>query len=172
MFSFLTYYKSKSKLLPIKLAQEIEKIQDLEGVGPVTAGKLIDAGYDSVEALAVAPVRELMDKAGLESGTAIKIVKAARQTIQLDFVTAKQLWDHRQEMLRLTFGSNNLNKLLGGGLETQAITEFVGEFGSGKSQICMQLSITARTPIAYGLCAQCHRAVRPPLVIKDLFGED
>ena len=132
------------------MAQEIEKIQDLEGVGPVTAGKLIDAGYDSVEALAVAPVRELMDKAGLESGTAIKILKAARQTIQLDFVSAKQLWDHRQDMLRLTFGSNNLNKLLGGGLETQAITEFVGEFGSGKSQICMQLAITTQLPTKDG----------------------
>ena len=132
------------------MAQEIEKIQDLEGVGPVTAGKLIDAGYDSVEALAVAPVRELMDKAGLESGTAIKILKAARQTIQLDFVSAKQLWDHRQDLLKLTFGSNNLNKLLGGGLETQAITEFVGEFGTGKSQICMQLAITAQLPTKDG----------------------
>ena len=80
------------------MAQEIEKIQDLEGVGPVTAGKLIDAGYDSVEALAVAPIRELMDKAGLESGTAIKILKAARQTIQIDFITAKQMWGHRQDL--------------------------------------------------------------------------
>jgi len=66
------------------LAQEIEKIQNLEGVGPVTVGKLIDAGYDSVEALAVAPVRELVDKANLEASTAVKILKAARQTIQLD----------------------------------------------------------------------------------------
>jgi uncharacterized protein YoaH (UPF0181 family) len=77
------------------LAQEIEKIQDLEGIGSLEAGKLIDATYDSVEALAVVSVRELMDKAGLESGTAVKIVKAARETIRLDFVTAKQLWDHR-----------------------------------------------------------------------------
>lgn len=66
------------------MAQEIEKIQNLEGVRPVTAGKLIDAGYDSVEALAVAPVRELVDKANLEASTAVKILKAARQTIQLD----------------------------------------------------------------------------------------
>jgi DNA repair protein RadA len=61
------------------LAAEIVKIQDLEGVGPVTAGKLTDAGFDSVEALAVAPVRELMDKANLDSSTAQKVAKAARQ---------------------------------------------------------------------------------------------
>jgi len=36
--------------------------------------------------------------------------------------------------------------LLGGGLETQTITEFYGEFGSGKSQICMQLCVNVQLP--------------------------
>jgi DNA repair protein RadA len=87
-----------------------------------------------------------MDKAGLDASAANKIVKAARRQINTDFVTAKQLYDRRQSLLRLTVGSNNLNKLLGGGIETQAITELVGEFGSGKSQISMKLSITAQLP--------------------------
>lgn len=130
--------------------QKIEEIQDLPGVGPVTAGKLTDAGFDSIEALAVAPVRELMDKANLESAVALKVAKAARQTLQSDFVTAKQLWDRREKLLRLSFGSNNINKLLGGGLESQAITEFVGEYGTGKSQICMQLSVLAQLPQSQG----------------------
>jgi DNA repair protein RadA len=128
------------------LDQEIVDIQDLDGVGPVTAGKLRDAGFDSILALAVAPVRELIDKASLDASTASKIVKAARLQINMDFVTAKQLYERRKNLLRLTLGSNNLNKLLGGGVETQAITEFVGEFGSGKSQLCMRLSITAQLP--------------------------
>ncbi len=126
------------------MGQEVSDIQDLDGVGPVTAGKLRDAGFDSIEALAIAPTRELVEKASLETSVAAKISRAARQTIQTDFITAKQLWERRQTLLKLTFGSNNLNKLLGGGLETQAITEFVGEFGAGKSQICMKLSITAQ----------------------------
>lgn len=126
------------------MGQEVSDIQDLDGVGPVTAGKLRDAGFDSIGALAIAPVRELVEKASLETSVAVKISRAARQTIQTDFITAKQLWERRQTLLKLSFGSNNLNKLLGGGLETQAITEFVGEFGAGKSQICMKLSITAQ----------------------------
>jgi len=130
--------------------EKIESIKDLEGVGPVTAAKLTDAGFDSIEALAVAPIREVMDKANLESSAAIKIIKAARQTIDFDFINAKQLWERRQNLLRLTIGSSNLNKLLGGGIETQALTEFVGEFGSGKSQACMKLSITAQLPRADG----------------------
>ena len=129
-----------------KTSEKIENIQDLEGVGPVTAGKLTDAGFDSVEALAVAPIREVMDKANLESSAAIKIIKAARQAIQLDFINAKELWEKRQSLLKLTTGTKNIDKLLGGGVETQAITEFVGEFGTGKSQLCMKLSITAQLP--------------------------
>src|SRR5881628_2781905 len=122
------------------------EIRDLEGVGPVTATKLHEAGYDSIESLAIAPIKEIVEKAGLENSTALKISRVARQTIQTDYITAKQLWERRQTLQKLSFGSNNLNKLLGGGLETQAITEFVGEFGAGKSQICMRLSVNTQLP--------------------------
>ncbi len=132
------------------MTAEVLDIQDLDGVGPVTANKLREAGYDSISALAIAPIRELVEKAGLETSVAHKISKAARETIQTDFVTAKQLWERRKTLLRLSFGSTNLNTLLGGGLETQAITEFVGEFGAGKSQICMKLSIQTQLPAAEG----------------------
>ncbi len=128
------------------MAEEIVDIQDLNGVGPVTATKLRDAGYDSIASLAIAPIRELVEKAGLENSVALKISRAARATIQTDFITAKQLYERRQNLQRLSFASNNLNKLLGGGLETQAITEFVGEFGAGKSQICMKLSVNTQLP--------------------------
>jgi DNA repair protein RadA len=132
------------------MSEEIVDIKELSGVGPVTANKLREAGYDSISSLAIAPIRELVDKAGLESSVAQKISRAARETIQTDFVTAKQLYERRQHLQRLSFGSSNLDKLLGGGLETQAITEFVGEFGSGKSQICMKLSVNAQLPAAQG----------------------
>src|SRR2546427_7583864 len=126
------------------LAEEIVNIQDLNGVGPVTAGKLRNAGYDSIPSLTIAPIRELIEKAGLENSVALKISRAARETIQTDFVTAKQLYERRLNLQRLSFASTNLDKLLGNGLETQAITEFVGEFGAGKSQICIRLSVNAQ----------------------------
>ncbi|HEX9612779.1 MAG TPA: DNA repair and recombination protein RadA, partial [Candidatus Bathyarchaeia archaeon] len=132
------------------MAEEIVNIQDLNGVGPVTAGKLRDAGYDSIASLAIAPIRELMEKAGLENSVAQKISRAARATIQTDFVTAKQLYERRLNLQRLSFASTNLDKLLGNGLETQAITEFVGEFGAGKSQICMKLSVNVQLPVKDG----------------------
>ena len=65
-----------SKPDKVEEIEKIESILDLEGVGPITAGKLTDAGFDSVEALAVAPVREVADKANLESSVALKVIKA------------------------------------------------------------------------------------------------
>ncbi len=47
-------------------------------------------------------------------------------------------------------GSKSLDELLLGGIETQAITEFYGEFGSGKSQICHTLCVTAQQPVDQG----------------------
>ena len=132
------------------MAEELVDIQDLNGVGPVTANKLREAGYDSISSLAIAPIRELVEKAGLENSVALKISRAARETIQTEFVTAKQLYERRQNLQRLSFASSNLDKLLGGGLETQAITEFVGEFGAGKSQICMKLSVITQLPAKDG----------------------
>ena len=132
------------------MAEAIVDIQDLNGVGPVTANKLREAGYDSIASLAIAPIRELIDKAGLENSVAVKISRAARETIQTDFITAKQLYERRKDLQRLSFASSNLDKLLGGGLETQAITEFVGEFGAGKSQICMKLSVITQLPAKDG----------------------
>ncbi len=132
------------------MAEEIVDIQDLNGVGPVTANKLREAGYDSISSLAIAPTRELIEKAGLENSVALKISRAARETIQTEFITAKQLYERRQNLQRLSFASSNLDKLLGGGLETQAITEFVGEFGAGKSQICMKLSVITQLPAKDG----------------------
>src|SRR5438094_7141152 len=116
------------------MTAEVLDIQDLDGVGPVTANKLREAGYDDISALAIAPIRELVEKAGLESSVAHKISKAARETIQTDFVTAKQLWERRKILLRLSFGSSNLDTLLGGGLETQAITQQSIEVARSRSE--------------------------------------
>ena len=53
-------------------------------------------------------------------------------------------------MLKCSTGSKNLDKLLGGGIETQAVTEFIGEFGAGKTQICLMLSVMVQLPSEKG----------------------
>jgi DNA repair protein RadA len=56
----------------------------------------------------------------------------------------------RKQIKQLTTGCQSLDTLLKGGLETQSLTEFYGEFGTGKSQICHQLCVTVQLPEAQG----------------------
>jgi DNA repair protein RadA len=61
-----------------------------------------------------------------------------------EFSTADEVLEKRNKLTRYTIGSEDFDDLLNGGFETQAITELVGEFGSGKSQICHTLCIAAQ----------------------------
>jgi DNA repair protein RadA len=122
------------------------ELEKLEGVGSAIAGKLRSAGITTVEAVAVTPPKEIADKAGIGFNTVLNIVDAARKLLCSDFITAEELWKKRQNMLKCSTGSKNLNKLLGGGIETQALTEFIGEFGSGKTQACLMFSVMVQLP--------------------------
>ena len=127
-----------------------EDILALEGVGPSTAKKLISAGYPTVEAIAVSPPQEIMERTGLGFNTVLKIQESARKLMSSDYKTAKEYYEKRRLLKRCTTGSKRLDEILGGGVETQAITEFIGEYGSGKTQICMMLSVTAQLPYERG----------------------
>jgi len=120
-------------------------IESIPGIGPVTAKKLRDLGFNTIESLAMATVREL-EQAGIKDKRAFEIINAARSSISLSFVRADELLKMRQNILRLTTGSRKLDELLGGGIETQTITEFYGEYGSGKSQIAHQLCVNVQLP--------------------------
>ena len=125
--------------------KKYEFIEDLPGVGPATSQKLRDLGYHTVESLAMATAREL-EPIGVGQKKAFSIIEAARSSIGVSFMRADELLKMRQNVLRLTTGSNALDKILDGGLETQTITEFYGEYGSGKSQICHQLCVNVQLP--------------------------
>lgn len=125
--------------------QRYESLEDLPGIGPTTAQKLRELGFHTVESLAMATVHEL-EPAGISEKKALAIISAARSAIGVSFIRADELLKMRQSVLRLTTGSKALDKLLDGGLETQTITEFYGEYGSGKSQICHQLCVNVQLP--------------------------
>ncbi len=63
------------------LTKEIKTIEDLPGVGPQAAEKLIKAGYKTLEAMAVASPMELIEAASLGQVTADKAIKAARDSM-------------------------------------------------------------------------------------------
>jgi DNA repair protein RadA len=129
--------------------EKYDFIEDLPGVGPATAQKLRELGFHTVESLAMATIREL-EPVGVSEKKAQQIIQAARSSIGVSFIRADQLQKQRQSIARLTTGSKALDKIVDGGLETQTITEFYGEYGSGKSQACHQLCVNVQLPVEKG----------------------
>jgi len=125
--------------------KKYECLEDLPGIGPAISQKLRELGFHTVESLATATAKELAP-AGVGEKKALEVIREARSSMALSFIRADELLKMRQTVLRLTTGSKTLDELMGGGLETQTITEFYGEYGSGKSQLCHQLCVNMQLP--------------------------
>ena len=130
--------------------KSIKEIEDLPGIGPTTAEKLKENGYDSVEKIATASPHDLSELVGLSVDNAKKAVEAARQATTLEYSTGSDLYNKRKALGRISTNAKTLDELLGGGLETNAITEAYGKFASGKTQLSFQLSVNAQLPLDKG----------------------
>src|SRR5919109_1446153 len=129
------------------------RMKDLE-IKPHLITKLKNAGIESVCDLAVSIPHEIVidgdgTMAGVSEETALDLVMSAKNALigcgllAKDFSTAEDLLERRKRLLKCTTGSSRLDSFLKGGIETQAMTEVAGEYGSGKSQLCHTLCVTA-----------------------------
>jgi len=152
-------------------ARKYDVVEDIPGVGPATAEKLKELGFHTVESLATATVREVVP-AGIGEKQAAKIISEARNSIALTFVRADELMRMKENVLRLGTGSKALDELIGGGLESQTITEFYGEYGVGKSILCHQLAVNVQLPPGQGgldgsaLYLDTEQTFRPEWIVR------
>lgn len=131
---------------PPKEKKEVA-LEDLPGVGSTTADKLREAGYTDLMELAVASPGDVAEAAEIGTSIALKIINEARRQADVgSFESGTQLLEKRKKLGRITTNAKALDELLGGGIETQAITEFAGEFGTGKTQIAHQVSVDVQLP--------------------------
>lgn len=121
-----------------------------EGVSAADIAKLIDAGYHTVESLAFTLKKKLLTVKGLSEAKADKLIKEAAKLIPMGFEPATVYHQKRENIIYLTTGSSELDKLLNGGIESSSITEIFGEFRTGKSQICHTLSVTCQLSVENG----------------------
>ena len=121
-------------------------IKDLPGVGPATSHKLKEAGLTTIRSIALSSVNDLVDTAEIGEKTASKLIKMCQEQVGLTFSTADTLYTERLGLERITTGSDNLDELFGGGIETGAITELFGEYRTGKTQIAHQLCVLVQLP--------------------------
>lgn len=128
-----------------------KKISDLPGVGPAAIEKLEAAGIYDLMGVAVMGPKELSEMAGLGEAAARKAIQASRKMMELGFQDGMEFAEKRKEVRNITTGSKAMNDLLGGkGIETKAITEAFGAFGSGKSQLGFTLAVNVQLPLEKG----------------------
>ncbi|MDP7081146.1 MAG: DNA repair and recombination protein RadA [Candidatus Undinarchaeales archaeon] len=125
-------------------------IEELPGIGPKTAEKLREVGYIDVLAIAAASSNELMAAADMGESLAMKVIAAAQQVLDIGFETGLDVLEKRKKVVKVTTMSTQVDELLGGGVQSQAITEVHGPFGSGKSQIAFQIAVSAQLPVEKG----------------------
>lgn len=127
--------------------EDSKKINTLSSVGSATARRLRDSGYETVESLATSKVTDLQKAAEIGEDKAKQIIEEARKKSEEGrFVTADEILNKRKEIGWIKTGSEEIDKLFGGGIETQAVTEIFGEFGCGKTQIAHQLCVNVQLP--------------------------
>ena len=130
--------------LKIKMDEKPRKekqVSDLPGVGAATATKLEEGGYTTLMSIAVASPGEVVDASGVSEAIARKMIQAARSALDMGFESGIELLDRRKSVEKITTGSANFDKMMGGGFETGAITEIYSEFGGGKTQVAHILPV-------------------------------
>jgi DNA repair protein RadA len=156
----------------------VEAVKKLPGVGEATLNKLIKAGFSSLESIAFTPPKIIQDESGLGEKTTAKLVKTSMEKLNIGFKSAEDIWEHRKNIARITTGSQELDDVLGGGVETGSLIEFFGEFRTGKTQIMHQLCVNAQLPEEKGglegkaLYIDTEGTFRPERIIQMAEGLD
>lgn len=122
-------------------------IADLPGVGPSTAEKLMEVGLDTVFSIAISPTSLIEDTVGCSDIVSQKIVSSARDMCGLTFKNGEELYkENPTDKINI---SDNINEVLNGGIETGCVTEFFGESGIGKTQLCLSLCVSSQKQSNY-----------------------
>ena len=122
-------------------------LSDIPGIGPAAIAKLEAAGVYDLMGVATLTPPGLSELSGLGESVARKAIQAARNMLDLGFMSGVEFDKKRADINYITTGSKNLDNLLGGrGVEGKAITEVFGAFGSGKTQLALSLAVGVQLP--------------------------
>lgn len=153
-----------------RLMAEQPTIETLPGVGAATAEKLVQSGFDTVVAIAVATPGQMVDAAGVSETAARKMINAARSAMNMGFESGNDILERRKLVEKISTGSDSFDALMGGGFETGAITEIFSEFGGGKTQMGHLLAVKvqqlANDPDAVAVYIDTENTFRPERIMQ------
>ncbi|XP_006824693.1 meiotic recombination protein DMC1/LIM15 homolog [Saccoglossus kowalevskii] len=129
--------------------QDIDMLQN-HGINVADIKKLKLAGICTIKGILMTTRKRLCAIKGISEAKMEKIKEACNKLMDPGFLTALEFSERRKNVFKVTTGSSELDKLLGGGIESMAITEAFGEFRTGKTQISHTLCVTTQLPGANG----------------------
>jgi DNA repair protein RadA len=151
----------------------ISNLQEIHGVGKKTAEELFTGGFITVTQIAASNATEMSAKTNIGFKTCEKIIEGARAIeLKKQFTTAKIELERRTKLKRFTTGVKDLDRLIGGGIETMSTVEIAGEFRTGKTQIVLQLCVTVQLDEKNGglgakaIFMDCEGTFRPERVVN------
>ena len=121
----------------------VEELQS-HGIGAADIQKLRAAGICSIKGVNMTSKRSLAKVKGLSEAKVDKIKEVAGKIQDCGFISALEYSVKRQSVFRIGTGCEEFDKLLGGGIQSMSITEFFGEFRTGKTQICLTLCVSCQ----------------------------
>ncbi|PNY04123.1 meiotic recombination protein DMC1 [Trifolium pratense] len=127
------------------LFEAIDKLIS-QGINAGDVKKLQDAGIFTCNGLMMHTKKNLTGIKGLSEAKVDKICEAAEKLVNSGYITGSDALLKRKSVVRITTGSQALDELLGGGIETLSITEAFGEFRSGKTQLAHTLCVSTQLP--------------------------
>jgi predicted ATP-dependent serine protease len=68
----------------------------------------------------------------------------AQKHVPVRSTTAGEYHNLSSGMFKITTGSKKLDEILDGGIKPGSITEIIGGFGTGKTQLCLTLAATCQ----------------------------
>uniref|UniRef100_A0A1J3DGV1 Meiotic recombination protein DMC1 homolog n=1 Tax=Noccaea caerulescens TaxID=107243 RepID=A0A1J3DGV1_NOCCA len=117
-----------------------------QGINAGDVKKLQDAGIHTCNGLMMRTKKNLTGIKGLSEAKVDKICEAAEKIVNYGYMTGSDALLKRKQVVKITTGCQAIDDLLGGGIETSAITEAFGEFRSGKTQLAHTLCVTTQLP--------------------------
>jgi len=125
----------------------LSNLTEVPGIGPATAAKLEAKKINSADQLSIMDPEEL--KVILESSLveAKKLIKGAKDLTSnaVQIVSGEDLDKERKATIqKISTGSSDIDRIMDGGVPTDALTAFTGAFSTGKTQLCMELVVNMK----------------------------
>jgi DNA repair protein RadA len=126
-------------------------LSSLEGITDGAKYCLLKAGIHSIRDVVVRGQNTISEVAGIPIESSRLICNKARTRLeQLGVIHSPFTRTTDREVEQISLGSKSLDTLLGGGVQTGAITEFFGESNAGKTEICHTLCVMVQQNKSYG----------------------